>query len=271
MARFRPHLLCLGLVALVVTGLFSGNLTAAELVSHRATYSLQLDQANPTGRYSAVKGGATTSLERTCEGWISAEDVGMVVSTRIGGEIAQHLRFTGWESANGLKYQFVSRSRFGAERLNVKGRASLEAAGTNGTAIYQLPVEATRRLPAGTRFPTGHLAWLINRARADYRQSESFVFDGSDDQGPERMVVFVGSAFEQWGDGSVPLGPLTDRPGWLMRFAAFGEESMQAQPDYEFEAKLLDNGVIVEVLLDFQEFTVMQSLVKIEPSPESAC
>ena len=72
MARFRPHLLCLGLVALVVTGLFSGNLTAAELVPHRATYSLQLDQANPTGRYSAVKGGATTSLERTCEGWISA-------------------------------------------------------------------------------------------------------------------------------------------------------------------------------------------------------
>ena len=84
-------------------------------------------------------------------------------------------------------------------------------------------------------------------------------------------VVFVGSAFEQWGDDAISLGPLTDRPGWLMRFAAFGEESMQAQPDYEFEAKLLDNGVIVEVVLDFQEFTVMQSLVKIEPIPEPAC
>ena len=119
MARFSPHLLCLRLVSLVVTGLFSGILAAAELVPHRATYLLQLNQANPTGRYSAVRGRTTTSLERTCEGWITAEDVGMVVSTRIGGEIIQHLRFTGWESANGLEYRFVSRSRFGAEQLNV--------------------------------------------------------------------------------------------------------------------------------------------------------
>ena len=271
MARFRPHLLYLGFVAIIITGLISGILTAAELVPHRATYSLRLDQANPTGRYSAITGGATTTLERTCEGWISAENVDMVVSTRIGGEITQHLCSTGWESANGLKCRFVSRSRFGAERLNVKRRASLEATGTTGTAIYQLPVEATRRLSAGTRFPTGHLAWLINCARADYRQSEFFVFDSSDDQDPERIVVFVGSAFEQWGDDAISLWPLTDRPGWLMRFEAFGEKSIQAPPDYKFEAKLLDNGVIVEVLLDFQEFTVMQILVKIEPIPEVAC
>lgn len=244
---------------------------AAEVQAHRAVYTLEMTESSPTSRFASVTGGVKTSIERTCDGWISAEEIRMTVFTQVGGEINQKIEFTGWESSDGLNYRFATRSRTAGDSLDVRGHANLGAGRSSGRISYQLPRRETAELPANARFPIGHVEWVIDQALAGRRQAEAIVFDGSDDEGPERMVVFVGPAFAAGEQGGVKLAPSLERPGWSMRFAAFPIDGHQLEPNYEFEAKVLDNGILAEALLDFEDFKVLQTLTRIEAVADPQC
>jgi len=244
---------------------------AAELKAHRAVYTLEMTENSPTSRFASVAGGVRTSLERTCDGWISAEEIRMTVFTQVGGEINQKIEVTGWESSDGLMYRFATRSRTAGDSLDVRGIARLGADGASGDITYQLPRPETVELFADARFPIGHVEWVIDQALAGRKQAEAIVFDGSDDGGPERVVAFVGAPFAAGGQGGVKLATSLERPGWSMRFAAFPADGHQLEPSYEFEAKVLDNGILAEALLDFDDFKVLQKLTRIEAVADPQC
>jgi hypothetical protein len=242
----------------------------ADMVPHRAIYSLSLGKADSSGRFIGVAGAVKTSVERTCDAWITAEQVDMRVETQIGGELRQNLDFTGWESLDGRNYRFVARSRSVSEQKNFKGSAQSDPE-RPGEAVYTLPKKSKVELPPGTHFYFGLTQWLVEQAKAGATRAETVVFDGTDESGPQRAVAFIIPLSKSRAKAKNGLGPIVDRPGWTMRIAFFPIGGTGAAPDYEVEAVVLDNGVTPKMEMVFSGFTALQTLEKIETLEVPKC
>jgi len=243
----------------------------ADLAPHRAIYSLTLGSAGPQGRYVGLGGGVKTVLEKTCDAWIVTEEITMRVDTLVGGRLTQDLRYAGWESLDGRRYRFVARAKTNDELKRFKGGARADPEGP-GEAVYTQPRPITMTLPPGTHFYFGLTQWLIDRARAGDARAETVVFDGTDDQGPQRAVAFIVplADTERKAAGGAE-DPLLARPGWSIRLAFFPLDGRAAAPDYEVQAVILDNGVTPRLELVFTGFTAIQTLEKIEALETPSC
>lgn len=248
--------------ALVSAGL-SISVASAELVPHRALYSLSLGKSDSSGRFVSLGGAVKTTLEKTCDAWITAEQIVMQVDTQVGGQLRQNLKFTGWESLDGKEYRFAARSRTNNESKRFKGNAWSDPKGP-GEAVFSQPKKITMELPPDTHFYFGLTSWLIEQAKAGASRAETVVFDGTDEEGPQRAVAFIMPLKKNDAKTGNDLGPLLKRPGWNIRIAFFQIDSRAAAPDYEVQVVLLDNGVAPKLELIFTDFTAIQKLEKIE-------
>jgi hypothetical protein len=246
-----------------------GPLGAAEVVAHRAIYSIALGSVQVPDTITGADGAMTMELEKTCEGWIMSQDMTMTVLTAQGRMIEQTIRFAGWESPDGRAYRFAVSRETADESESFRGRARIGAAGGPGEVTFKQPQAKTLSLPEDTLFPVAHTRWLIDRALAGDKRASRFVFDGADGQGAERAVAFIGARKEAGVGGA--LGPLAQRPGWNVRLAFFPQGSRAAAPEYEIEIDQLDNGVATRMVLDFQAFSVVLTLEKIEAVASPSC
>lgn len=261
------------LSAIIGVGLAAGlsmSPAAADLVPHRAIYSLSLGKADSAGRFVGVGGAVESTVERTCDAWITAEHVEMRVETQIGGALQQELKFTGWESLDGRKYRFVARSRTNTEQKDFKGSAQSNP-DRPGEAVFTQPKKFTIELPPDTHFYFGLTKWLIERAKTGAKRADTIVFDGTDETGPQRAIAFIIPLGKGGTKTDQGLGPLVQRPGWTMRIAFFPIGGTGATPDYELEAVVLDNGVTPRMELVFAGFTAIQKLEKIEALEMPRC
>lgn len=242
----------------------------ADMAPHRAIYSLTLGKGSSSGRYVGLRGAVKTVLEKTCDAWIVAEEVNMYVDTQVGGRLTQDLRYTGWESLDGRQYRFVARSKTNDERKTFKGNARAHPE-SPGEAVYTMPRKMTMALPPGTHFYFGLTTWLIERAQAGVSRAETIVFDGTDDEGPQRATAFIIPLPEGGRKDDEAMGPLLERPGWSIRLAFYPVGGRAAAPDYEVQAVILDNGVTPRMELVFTGFTAIQKLEKIEALESPSC
>jgi hypothetical protein len=261
----------LALAAALVAGLVAAAPAAAELVPHRAIYSVKLGSVRANAGFVDARGAAKIALEKTCDGWIMTQEQTMEMGTAAGGVIKQDIRSAGWESLDGNSYRFAVRNTTGRQVEGFKGEARLGAAGKPGRATFKVPAGKTMALPEGTLFPTGHTAWLIERALAGDRQAPGVVFDGADGQGPRKVIAFIGPRVESGEHGKKGLGALVQRPGWNIRMAFYPLDSRAAAPEYEIEVLQLDNGVAPRVVLDYPQLTVVMTMEKIETIPAPRC
>ncbi len=242
-----------------------------ELASHRSVYGLKLGTVKQGGAYVDARGALNMVIEKTCDGWVMAQDMAMELDTVQGGQVRQAVRFTGWESLDGRNYRFAARTQTGGERRESRGEAHITTADTPGEVSFQLPQEGKIPLPEGTRFPVAHSVWLIERALAGEHQAPSVVFDGSDGEGPQQVTAFIGRRLEPTEHGRATMGPLTEQVGWNMRLAFFPVEGRAASPEYEMEVLQLANGVAPRLVLDYRDFSVVLEIKKVEPIPAPTC
>ncbi|MBT3305461.1 MAG: DUF1849 family protein [Alphaproteobacteria bacterium] len=246
----------------------------ARLAPHRAIYSLTMSSTDAPGQFLKVGGSVQAILEKTCDAWISTERVKMRVTTQSGGTLRQDLMYTGWESLDGGDYRFAARSTTNGETVKYRGVAFSDPT-KPGQAVYSEPKKITMSLPPGTQFYFGLTSWLIEQAQAGKSRAETIVFDGTDEEGPQKAIVFIVPLPEQGrepaGETKKTLGPLVDRPGWLMHIAFYSIDERAAEPDYEVQAVVLDNGVTPKLELVFTSFTAIQTLEKIEELEAPNC
>jgi len=245
---------------------------AVELVAHKAFYSLKLGTVREGSDFIGAQGNVSLSVEHTCDGWTMSQILHMVLSTPDGGEVIQNLRFTGWESDDGIRYRFFASNNVDGVRNDFRGRAlkGLE----NGNAIYSIPEELKVPLPKGTLFPIAHTSWLIERALAGERQVTTTLFDGTQ-EGVQKVTAFIGKKM-QHGEHTTKeqgtlLGPLSQRPGWNIRMGLFELDSQNSMPAYEMEVLQLDNGITPSIILDYQDFTVVLTQVRLDDIPLPDC
>jgi hypothetical protein len=245
------------------------------LVPNRATYDMKLAVARPNSGIVEVKGNMILETVDSCDGWEIKQRIKLTFLRNDGEEFETDSSFTSYESKDGLELRFSVRNAQNDEvEEELRGRADLDALGGKGRASFTLPEARSFELPAGTLFPTTHLALILKHAREGDKSVSYKVFDGARLDGAFQVNAVIGRPPRA--TGPVPavkgdLGLLRNQPAWGVRFAFFANGDQGAQPEYELALDLLGNGIARSMLLDYGDFAVDAHLVQIQALPRPKC
>lgn len=267
------HGFCLAVILLAAGAMFASGRTEATdgvtLQPHRAVYSAELNGMETGTGIADVGGKMAVALEKTCDGWIMAQQMALDLTLANGLAARQQFRFAAWEALDGLSYRFAVREIAGQNETGFKGAAKLERAGGPGAATFEAPERKRIELPAGTVFPVSHTRHLIAAGREARKLDSRILFDGTSLEKPQKVTAFIGGLRATDKEGQTPA--LAARPGWPVRVAYFGLESKSETPEYEIQYLQLDNGVAREFVLDRGEFSLKFELDHIEAIDPPDC
>ena len=239
-------------------------LAAAELVGHRAIYTLTLE----TARGDVIGASGTMGFEviDACDAWAVRQRLAITVTGRDGTDLDLTSDYTTWESKDGLRLRFRMRQATeDAVVTDMAGTASLERIGGPGRATYTQPVDTTRELPAGTMFPTAHTEAILAAARAGTRFIALPLFDGTSAEGAQDSTVAIAG----WTQPAAnPWPDLAALPSVRVRIAFFEREGNKQQPEYEVGMRYWENGIADQLIMDFGDYVLSGKLTELTlPKP----
>ena len=245
------------------------------LVPHRATYDMKLSVARSNSGIVEVSGQMMIETVDSCEGWEIKQRIKLTFLRNDGEEFETDSSFTSYETKDGLELRFSVRNTHNAEvEEELRGQADLDGLGGKGRASFSLPEARDFELPAGTLFPTTHLARVIKLAREGEKSVSYKVFDGARLDGAFNVNAVMGrpprpvaGAPPMRGD----LGLMRGQQAWGVRFAFFASDDLGAQPEYELALDLLANGIARAMLLDYGDFAVDARLIQLQALPRPKC
>lgn len=245
------------------------------LVPNRATYEMKLAIARPNSGIVEVNGNMVLETVDSCDGWEIRQRIKLTFLRSDGDEFETDSSFTSYESKDGLQLRFSVRNVQNDEvEEELRGRADLDSLGGKGRASFTLPEVRSFELPAGTLFPTTHLALILKHAREGDKTASYKVFDGARLDGAFQVnAVISRPSRAKPGTPAVrgDAGLLRNQPAWGVRFAFFASGDQGAQPEYELALDLLGNGIARSMLLDYGDFAVDAHLVQIQALPRPKC
>jgi hypothetical protein len=244
------------------------------LAPHRATYDMKLSVARPNSGIVEVNGRMVLEMVDSCEAWEVKQRIKLKFLRNDGEEFDTDSSFTSYETKDGLGLRFSVRNIQDQEvEEELRGHADLEATGGKGRASFSLPEVRSFELPAGTLFPTTHLALIIRHARDGDKSVSYSVFDGARLDGAFTVNAVIGKPPRGAGAPVVrgDVGLLRQQ-SWGVRLAFFAAgDQGTANPEYELALDLLANGVARSMLLDYGDFAVDARLVQIQALPRPRC
>jgi hypothetical protein len=244
------------------------------LVPHRATYEMKLSVARPNSGIVEVNGRMVLETVDSCDGWEIKQRIKLTFLRNDGEEFETDSNFTSYESKDGLELRFSVRNAQNEEvEEELRGHAELDGLGGKGRATFSLPESRSFELPAGTLFPTTHLARVIKHAREGDKSVSYKVFDGARLDGAFYVNAVIGKPRVQTGAPAVrgDVGLMRGQQSWGVRFAFFASEDIGAQPEYELALDLLANGIARSMLLDYGDFAVDARLIQLQALPRPKC
>jgi len=239
-------------------------LAAAELVGHRAIYTLTLETAR--GDIIGASGTMRFEVIDACDAWAVRQRLAITVTGRDGTDIDLASDYTTWESKDGLRLRFRMRQTTEDAIVNdLAGTAELERAGGPGRATYTQPADTIRDLPPGTLFPTAHTEAILAAAKAGQRFIALPLFDGTSADGVQDSTVVING----WNVPAVNRWPaLTPLPNTRVRIAFFDREGSKEQPEYEVGMRYWENGIADQLSMDFGDYVLSGKLTELTlPKP----
>jgi len=261
---------------LVVSAFFlaavPAELSATQLISHRAIYRMSLDGATGGSEVVAADGMMLYRFGETCDGWTVENRTYLRLSYERGADTETVWTFVSWEAADGLKFRFNARyEQDGSVVEKLKGEASLKAAGAAGSARFSLPEEEMVELPEGAMFPTEHMLKLIAAAQADQKILNEVVFDGSSLENPYRVNAVMAALPPGEAEALAKTAGLPSSPAWWVRMAFFPYRGEDPLPEFELGARYRDDGVADKITQHFEDFSLVLRLKDLEVLPKPDC
>lgn len=255
-----------GLVAMAAPAV-----SGAEIVPHRALYSMTLGAAKNDSGVVDARGTMDYEWGETCDGWTIEQRYRLKMRYGETPDADIVSSFVTWESKDGLRYRFNQRqTRNGELDQDIHGDARLDAPGKGGSVEFTKPQAQTLKLEPGVLFPSAHTILLIDKAREGENFLSRQVFDGATDENAVQVSAAIGVKVTA-DPAAVPLSPLLQRPGWRVRLAFFPVDASVEKPDYELGMRLLDNGVSRDMVIDYGEYSIRAKLDDIEPLTKPNC
>jgi hypothetical protein len=246
---------------------------ALGLVPHKALYDVRLVSTHSGSQIVNISGQMYYQWEQTCEAWISNHRFNMLYEYADTAPMKVSSDFLTYEPLDGQSLSFTSqRKRDNEVAEELRGQALLGAGGA-GTAQYTLPAGMHFDLPAGTLLPMGHSVALAEKIRDGQTFFKSTIFDGSDETGPVEVSAVISkpltapAALQKASDGGPIDRKLLDSPARKVRLAFFPLQAQDPTSDYEMTMVLHDNGIISDMTIEYDDFTVSQTLIALESVP----
>jgi hypothetical protein len=264
----RPAGVVLGFLC---AGLGAGAAGAAEIMTHRALYTMTLGRASGDAGITGASGTMAYQWGESCDGWTVEQRYRLRMGYSESADVNISSNFVTWESKNGLRYRFNQKeSRNGADDEEIHGEAKLDGPGKGGTATFDKPAGKSFDLPAGALFPSAHTIFLIDQAQAGENFISKHVFDGATVDNAVLVSAVIGAKVAPDPEAA-KKSPLLNRPGWHVRLAFFPADPKEETPDYELGMLLLDNGVSRDMVIDYGDYAIRAKLDDIEPLPKTGC
>lgn len=238
---------------------------AGAVVPHRALYRIELDRATEASGIVGAAGEMAMEWSDACEGWTLKHifRLQLVFSQQDPTETTVSL--STWEAKDGSSFRFfVRRTVDGVEAAKLSGRATRGASGKS-VAKFDEPEQKEIELPAGTLFPTQHTEALVAAAEEGKRLFTASVFDGSEMTTADEVSAAIGRRLA--GAENPTKDGLRNGPSWPMRLAYYEAGGRGAEPEFEIEARLFDNGVVDDFVIDYGTFRLAATPERIEALP----
>lgn len=271
-AEFRGALrVGVALAALAVMTLDAVTAAAATLVSYRAVYDLGLARSDQGGGVVDLTGRFVFEFEDVCDGYTTAQRVVVQTVNADGASALSDFSTTSWEARDGLRYRFNVRQDYdGARSEEFAGQARLRGRGKGGSVAYTRPNEDIIDLPVGTMFPAEHTLRMIQAGVAGKNTLAATVFDGSTDDGLYGITAFIGKGRTDKVSDTARQA-LKGVRSWPVRLGYFNQGERMEAPLYEFGFRLYENGVSDDLVLDYGDYAMKGTLIRLEVLPAPRC
>lgn len=248
--------------------------TAAEIASHRASYTLSLGSSKSSSGIIAIEGAMYIEWQEVCDGWTINQRMRFEMIDNDGERLDNDISFSSWEAKDGRSYRFTLRSsRDGEVTETLRGRAQLDGPDGSGKAVFAEPEGLEIDLPPGTLFPTEHTLVLIRGAQAGEQRVARLVFDGATDDGAMDVNAVVSGqvAAPAATANGAKVAPEISGKGWRVRMAFFKADGHAPEPEYETSLVLQENGVGRDYTFEYPEFSIKTRLDLLEALPKPRC
>lgn len=244
----------------------SADSAARLLIPHRAVYDLKLKDASERSGIEGMFGRMVYEFNGSaCTGFTTNFRLVTKISTGEETRVSDQQTKT-FEDLSAKQFHFETKS-YTDEQLDksVTGDASqseggvkVELQGANGREV-DLPASA---------FPTSHMLDIIQQAKDNKRIFETRVFDGSEngDQALLTSTVIGKAEAPEKGDAEAgAAGEFAKAPYWPVTIAYFNDGAAgDPMPVYNMSFKLYENGITRDLTMDYGDFSLEGSLVKLE-------
>ena len=238
-----------------------------EFASHQAVYELAILESTSSSLVKSVAGRTSFMMQRHCDGWQSVENYAVSFGFEDGqSDYISH--YESWESINGKAFSFSVH-----ENSSIDGQARFNgfAHRDNGVAeaYFVNGGNGSIALPDDTIFPVTHMLKLLEKAIGGEKFLQSTLFHGGEeDDALYRVSSVIGNRKSEL---QPVLGQLGEDGYWPLRLAYFDPASLESSPEYEIELDMQENGVIRSYLIDYGDFSMYGTLMRIEPLEEPDC
>lgn len=246
---------------------------ASALAPHKALYDIDLVATRSGSQIINISGKMFYEWKPACDAWMTDHRFNLFYEYADSPGMNITSDFSTFESFDGKTFDFSSRrKRDGTLYQELRGRAVVD--GDMHEANFTMPEGLKYDLAAGMMFPMGHTLEMVKQARAGKKFFSATVFDGSDEEGPIEINTFIGKPVNAMAEikPSKDLDmTLLNTPAWNVRMAVFPTENPEENSDYEMSMIFHDNGVISDMLIEYDDFSVTQKLVAIERLEGDKC
>jgi hypothetical protein len=238
---------------------------AAELLPHRATFTLSLRPGGAPNILGVI-GRIAFAYEAACDGAITRHAMHTLIRDAGGRVTDSRATMLLWERADGIEMTFETTATYD-ERPDAPftGRALLSA-GAPGRVTYEVP-GGTFQLRPGTVFPTEHSRDVLAAAMRGERMLTQDVFQGGGPTNYMTVTAAIGDPLPA--DATDPA--LAGRRSWPVREAYYRPGGFNELPEHEFGFRLYEGGLIDALDLDFGPFRVTGKLVSLEMLSAPRC
>jgi hypothetical protein len=252
---------------------------SSTLVPHRAIYDLTLADKSPRKQVSGVSGRMVYEMNGSvCDGWTTQfRFVSQMIDADGGSARITDLRTSSFEEADGSLFDFLNQSMID-QRITEEAKGTAKRVGTDVAIALERPVKKDLKIAGGAMFPTQHLNFIIDNARAGATVVAADVYDGSE-TGERVFATTAVVGREQTGVDDV--GPetaaavpvLAQARRWPVTISYFDGEKSGGEdtPDYQISFLLYANGVSRRMTLDYGDLIIEARMVKFEALPERTC
>ncbi len=242
-------------------------------VPHKALYQIDMISSHSGSQVIDISGQMFFKWEASCEAWITDHRFKLIYEYADSPAMRITSDFSTFEPFDGETFDFTSRrKRDGELYQEIRGRAVMHEDG--GQVTYNMPEGLEHKLPEGTLFPIAHTVDLASAVREGKKFHSATVFDGSDEEGPVMINSFIGdkvNAIAKITPSPDIDSTLINTPAYDLRMAFFPLNSEEAASDYEMSIIFHENGVISDMVIDYDDFSVSQKLVALEKLESQSC